>query len=109
MRNSTENGKDELLSDFNQVVSETQGLLDSMKNATSEKTAQLRASLERNLEATRQRLTALQATATERATAAARATDDYVRESPWTAVGVAAGIGVLVGLLLSSTMSNDRR
>jgi len=28
MRNTMENGRDELLSDFNQVVSETQGLLD---------------------------------------------------------------------------------
>jgi ElaB/YqjD/DUF883 family membrane-anchored ribosome-binding protein len=107
MRNTMENGRDELLSDFNQVVSETQGLLDSMKSATSEKTAQLRASLEKNLEATRQRLTQLQATASERATAAARATDDYVRESPWTAVGVAAGVGVLVGLILSMSMRDD--
>ena len=107
MRNTMENGRDELLSDFNQVVSETQGLLDSMKSATSEKTAQLRASLEKNLEATRKRLTELQSTATERATAAARATDDYVRESPWTAVGVAAGVGVLVGLLLSMSMRGE--
>ena len=82
MRNTMENGRDELLSDFNQVVSETQGLLDSMKSATSEKTAQLRASLEKNLEATRQRLTQLQSTAMERGTAYAKATDDYVRESP---------------------------
>jgi ElaB/YqjD/DUF883 family membrane-anchored ribosome-binding protein len=102
-----ENGRDELISNVNQVMSETQSLLDSMKNATSEKTAQLRASLERNLEATRQKLTALQSTASERATAYARATDDYVRESPWTAVAVAAGVGVLVGLLMSATMRSD--
>jgi len=107
MRNTMENGRDELLSDFNQVVSETQGLLDSMKSATSEKTAQLRASLEKNLEATRKRLTELQSTAMERGTAYAKATDDYVRESPWTAVGVAAGVGVLVGLLLSISMRGD--
>jgi len=107
MRNTMENGRDELLSDFNQVVSETQGLLDSMKSATSEKTAQLRASLEKNLEATRQRLTQLQSTAMERGTAYAKATDDYVRESPWTAVGVAAGVGVLVGLILSMSMRDD--
>jgi len=107
MRNTMDNGRDELLSDFNQVVSETQGLLDSMKSATSEKTAQLRASLEKNLEATRKRLTELQATAMERGTAYAKATDDYVRESPWTAVGVAAGVGVLVGLILSMSMRDD--
>ena len=31
---------------------------------------------------------------------AAHAADEYVHESPWTAIGVAAGVGVLVGLLL---------
>jgi ElaB/YqjD/DUF883 family membrane-anchored ribosome-binding protein len=107
MRNTMENGRDELLSDFNQVVSETQGLLDSMKSATTEKTAQLRASLEKNLQATKERLAKLQDTATERATAAAKATDDYVRESPWTAVAVAAGVGVLVGLALSALSDRD--
>jgi ElaB/YqjD/DUF883 family membrane-anchored ribosome-binding protein len=30
---------------------------------------------------------------------AARATDAYVHENPWRAVGVAAGFGLLIGLL----------
>ena len=32
---------------------------------------------------------------------AARATDEYVHENPWKAVGIAAGVGFLVGLLIS--------
>ena len=32
--------------------------------------------------------------------AAARATDEYVHESPWTAIGIAAGAGLLIGLLI---------
>jgi ElaB/YqjD/DUF883 family membrane-anchored ribosome-binding protein len=31
----------------------------------------------------------------------AGATDDYVHEHPWEAVGVAAGVGILLGLLIS--------
>ncbi|MBI3303881.1 MAG: DUF883 domain-containing protein, partial [Deltaproteobacteria bacterium] len=31
---------------------------------------------------------------------AAKAADDYVRENPWSAAGIAAGIGLVVGLLL---------
>jgi ElaB/YqjD/DUF883 family membrane-anchored ribosome-binding protein len=30
----------------------------------------------------------------------ARATDDYVHEHPWKSIGVAAGVGLLVGLLI---------
>jgi ElaB/YqjD/DUF883 family membrane-anchored ribosome-binding protein len=33
--------------------------------------------------------------------AAARATDDYVRENPWQAVGVAVLAGIALGLLIS--------
>ena len=37
----------------------------------------------------------------ERAREAARYTDDYVHEHPWAVVGVAAGIGALIALILS--------
>ena len=56
MANAMENGRDDLMNNVNQVMSETQSLLDSMKTATTEKTAQLREQLQRNLEATRQKL-----------------------------------------------------
>jgi len=32
---------------------------------------------------------------------AANATDQYVRQNPWSAVGISAGIGLLIGLLIS--------
>jgi ElaB/YqjD/DUF883 family membrane-anchored ribosome-binding protein len=32
---------------------------------------------------------------------AARATDVYVKENPWQSAGIAAGVGLLVGLLIS--------
>ena len=32
---------------------------------------------------------------------AARATDGYVRDNPWTAIGIGAGLGLLAGLLIS--------
>lgn len=31
---------------------------------------------------------------------AARATDDFVHEEPWKAVGIAAGVGLVLGLLI---------
>ncbi len=46
------------------------------------------------------RLGELQDTAVARAKAAGHAADDYVHENPWRAIGVAAGIGVIIGLLI---------
>jgi ElaB/YqjD/DUF883 family membrane-anchored ribosome-binding protein len=39
--------------------------------------------------------------ALRRAREVADATDEYVRENPWQSVGIAAGVGLLLGLLLS--------
>ena len=39
--------------------------------------------------------------AVDRAKAAARVTDDYVRDNPWQALGAAAALGFLIGVLIS--------
>ncbi len=98
---SVSSSRDKLLEDFNQLVGDTEQLLSSLATVGGEKTDALRASVQANLEATRERLRELQQAAVERTTAAARATDDYVHENPWQAIGVAAAVGVLVGLLIS--------
>jgi ElaB/YqjD/DUF883 family membrane-anchored ribosome-binding protein len=36
-----------------------------------------------------------------RAREVAQAADEYVRENPWQSVGIAAGIGLVVGMLLA--------
>lgn len=42
----------------------------------------------------------IQEKAMEKGRAAAEATDAYVHENPWTTMGIAAGLGLVVGLLL---------
>ncbi|MGE8611431.1 MAG: DUF883 family protein, partial [Achromobacter veterisilvae] len=37
----------------------------------------------------------------ERGRKAARATDDYVHDNPWQAIGIAGVTGLLLGLLIS--------
>ena len=45
------------------------------------------------------RLSSIEDEALRRAREVADATDEYVRENPWQSVGIAAGVGLLVGLL----------
>ena len=96
--------REQLVEDFNKVVSDTEALLRALASVPGEKTASLRASVEENLSAAKQRVRQLQGAAMEKTAAAARATDEYVHENPWPMIGVAAAVGLLVGLLLS-----DRR
>jgi ElaB/YqjD/DUF883 family membrane-anchored ribosome-binding protein len=37
----------------------------------------------------------------EKTKQAVTATDEFVKDNPWAALGIAAGVGVLVGLLIS--------
>lgn len=46
-------------------------------------------------------LSDIQRLVTEKSKKAATATDEFVRENPWAALGVAAAIGCVVGLLIS--------
>lgn len=89
-----------LMNDLRVVVGDAEDLLKATASQTGEKVQQLRARTEESLRNARARLEALGATAGERATAAAREVDRQVHENPWTAIGVAAGIGVLVGILI---------
>lgn len=97
--------KDQLIEEFNAVVAETAQLLKSVANAGGEKAGAVRASVEQNLALAKDRLRNLQQAATEKTQAAVQATDEYVHEHPWQAIGIAAGlnvvIGVAIGLLLN--------
>lgn len=95
------NLQQQLVSDIKSVISDAEDMLGATADQTGEKIASLRARIEVRLRDARLRLTDAEDLLMTKTKAAARATDDYVHESPWTAVGIAAGVGVLVGLIIS--------
>ena len=72
-----------------------------MRRDAGEGYAEARVRLEQSLRTARERLTDLEEDVSRRLRAAGQATDAYVHEHPWQAVGVGAGLGLLVGLLIS--------
>ena len=58
------------------------------------------AATERSVNIAKSELANVEHAVVERARRTARQTDEYVRDNPWTAVGVGAGVGLLLGLLL---------
>jgi ElaB/YqjD/DUF883 family membrane-anchored ribosome-binding protein len=76
-------------------------MLKKASNETGDRARDMRAQVEAKLLAAKLRLQEMQGDAVDRARDAARATDDYVHDNPWQAVGVAAAVGFVVGMLMT--------
>ncbi|NLD69392.1 MAG: DUF883 domain-containing protein [Limnobacter sp.] len=122
MQFGTQN-KDRLVADIRQVVADLDAVLREAVSETGAEVGGLKGRLRDGLHAARASLAELESdvgerareaarmtsdrareaarATSERAREAARYTDDYVHEHPWAVVGVAAGIGALIALILS--------
>ena len=98
---SSDVSTDKLVEDLKVVMRDAEALIKATSAQTGEKIQEVRARAEESLRQARTRLTAVEDEALQRARQVADATEEYVRENPWQSVGVAAGVGLLVGLLLS--------
>nr|MBL8412454.1 DUF883 domain-containing protein [Dechloromonas sp.] len=92
--------KDKLVSDLKVVISDTEELLRATAGAAGEKVGDLRERLGIRLRDAKERLVDLEVAVIDKTKAAARATDDFVHEEPWKAVGVAAAVGLALGVLI---------
>ncbi|MBK7463729.1 MAG: DUF883 domain-containing protein [Betaproteobacteria bacterium] len=92
--------KDKLVSDLRVVISDTEELLRATAGAAGEKVGDLRERLGVRLRDAKERLIDLEVAVIDKTKAAARATDDFVHEEPWKAVGVAAALGLALGVLI---------
>ncbi len=104
MSTHTTNGdvsKEKLMQDLQLVVSDAEELLRATAGQAGDKVTAAREKIQDSLKGARARLEEAQEAMLEKTKQAARATDDYVHENPWRAVGIAAGFGLLVGMLIS--------
>ena len=92
--------KEKLVSDLKVVISDTEELLRATAGAAGEKVGDLRERLAIRLRDTKERMVDLEVALVDKTKAAARATDDFVHEEPWKAVGVAAALGLALGVLI---------
>ena len=100
MNDMTHVSKDKLIADFKVVVADTEELLRSTAGQAGEKISELRAKAQDHLATAKIKLADAEAAVVDKAKQAGRVADDYVHDNPWGAVGIAAGVGFLVGLLI---------
>jgi ElaB/YqjD/DUF883 family membrane-anchored ribosome-binding protein len=99
-RSSSATMMHKLVADFNAVVTEADQLLKFVSDEGGEKANALRAKVERNLNAAKERLRNLEDAVMDKTRETARATDEYVHENPWQTVGIAAGLSVVLGVAI---------
>lgn len=92
--------KEQLIQDFKVVIADAEALIRATANQGGEAVANLRVKAEESVAAAKEKLAEAQDALIEKGRVAAKATDDYVHDKPWHAVGIAAGIGLVVGLLI---------
>lgn len=93
--------KEKLMQDLHVVVADAEELLRATAGQAGEKVAVARERIQENLAAAKDRLVAAEQAVLASTKQAAKVTDEYVHENPWKAVGIAAGVGLIIGMLIS--------
>jgi len=93
--------RERLTNSLQQMVDEADHLLKNAQRTGSEQFNSARDKFEQQLRHAKDELRRLEEAAVDNAKRAARATDHAVHEHPYTAMGIAAGAGLLIGMLIS--------
>lgn len=99
--NASKHATDRILDDLSRVVDDAENLMRETADVAGERAADARARATESLRQARERLQSLEDEMLVRARDAARETDRYVRDNPWQSLGIAASVGLLLGLLIA--------
>jgi ElaB/YqjD/DUF883 family membrane-anchored ribosome-binding protein len=90
-----------LVSDLKLVMRDAEDILKTTAGEVGDRTTEVRARLSEKLRAAQEKCRELEAKTIE----AAKATDKLIHENPYPAMGIAAGVGLLVGFLVAKNKS----
>jgi ElaB/YqjD/DUF883 family membrane-anchored ribosome-binding protein len=93
--------KGKMVDDFKAIVTDADDLLQATAKVSGEGFNAARAKFAERLKSAKTSLAEAEQQVVDKAKQAATATDNYVKGNPWTAVGIAAGVGILVGFLVA--------
>ncbi|MDD2051045.1 YqjD family protein [Pseudomonas putida] len=98
-RKTAKTAQEILMEDFQALVSDTERLLEHTASLAGEQADELRGQIHESLLKARETLQLTEQSLRDRGQAAVIAAEDYVQTNPWQSVGIAAGVGFLIGLL----------
>jgi ElaB/YqjD/DUF883 family membrane-anchored ribosome-binding protein len=98
---TTTSTRDKLMDDLRSVITDAEAWLKSGSMLSGEDLAAAKAKFESTIRTAKDDLVRLEQTVVEKTKEAAKATDAYVHENPWKAVGLGAAVGVVIGMLIA--------
>jgi ElaB/YqjD/DUF883 family membrane-anchored ribosome-binding protein len=100
MDDATVAQRDKLVADLKHVIADAEEMLKLTAGQAGEEAVKLRERLQMRLSGAKERLSDMQHSAILKAKEAGHVADDFVHEKPWLSIGVAAGVGLIVGMLI---------
>ena len=92
---------DRIVEDLRRVIDDAEMLLRETATLAGDRVDEARERAAESVRAARERLGSIEQEVVGKARDAAREADRYVRDNPWQSVGIAAGIGLIIGVLIS--------
>ncbi|MCW3148794.1 DUF883 family protein [Stutzerimonas stutzeri] len=100
-RRNLQNAQNALIEEFHTLIGDTERLLKHTQETAGTQSEELRGKINENLARAKVLLKEREISMREQSQAAIQCTEDYVHSHPWQSVGIAAGVGFLLGLLSS--------
>lgn len=100
-KKNTNVDKEQLVEEFKALVADTEQLLQHSAELTGDKAEELRGQINSSLKRARQALSSTEQAMLERGKEALNSSEEYVREHPLQSLAIGAGVGFLLGLLVS--------
>ena len=94
--------REKLVEDVKVLAKDVQDLLKATASVVGDKAAEARTRVEESLKIAQDKLSDARSHVQAKGQEAFSVTDSYVRDNPWNAVGIAAGIGFLLGIGFSA-------
>ena len=91
---------EQLVSDFKALMSDAEALIKATAGQEDDMIASIRSKALETLSSAKESLSNTEDAFTEKVKLAAEGADDFVHRNPWEAIGVAAGLGLLIGLFI---------
>ena len=92
--------KEQLTANLRRIIADAEDLLAATAGQTDSRLVELRDRARENLQIARDKLADADEAIRAKTREVVYATDDYVHDNPWSSIGVAAALGLLVGVLI---------